>query len=152
MKSWSSRRKAVTAVITLALVTVGGCFAALTERPERIEHARIVGTWTGDDGARVELEADGRFEMTGIPRSAVIFSFIDPPPGDGKLSGSGTWEAVGDSDSVASILLYVDAGGSFSEKTEVEELGVARSGEQPVLYFATLPDKWYGFEIRKTGT
>ncbi|MER5891813.1 hypothetical protein [Streptomyces sp. NPDC001876] len=135
----------------LVLVAMGGCFAALSERPERIERARIPGTWGGADGARVDLYPDGRFEMTGIPRSAIHFSFIDPPPGDGKLSGSGTWEPVGDSDSVESILLYVDAGGSYSEETETEELGVAGSGEEPVLFFPTSSDKWYGFEIRKTG-
>ncbi|MCX4731096.1 hypothetical protein [Streptomyces sp. NBC_01363] len=48
-----------------------------------------------------------------------------------------------------SILLSIDAGGSFSEATETEAPGVARSGENPVLYFATDVDKWYGYEIHK---
>ncbi|MFD5369950.1 hypothetical protein [Streptomyces sp. NPDC127103] len=47
------------------------------------------------------------------------------------------------------IILYVEVGGSFAD-VQVEELGVAESGEDPVLYFSTSPDEWYGFEIRKT--
>ncbi|WP_329112228.1 hypothetical protein [Streptomyces sp. NBC_01353] len=152
MKSWSFRHKAVTTVTAVFLLGMGVCIAGLTEQPESIERTRIAGTWTGDAGARVELHANGRFEMSGIPRSAITFSFIDPPPGDGKLSGSGTWKPARDGDRVDSILLYVDAGGSFSETSETGELGVAESGENPVLYFSTSPDKWYGYEIRKTGT
>ncbi|MEU6943716.1 hypothetical protein ABZ957_00500 [Streptomyces sp. NPDC046316] len=152
MQSWSFRRKAVTAVAAVFLLGLGGCIAGLAEQPESIERAGIAGTWTGDAGARVELHTDGRFEMSGIPRSAITFSFIDPPPGDGKLSGSGTWEPARDGDKVVSILLHVDAGGSFSANTETQELGVAESGENPVLYFSTSPDEWYGFEIRKIGT
>ncbi|MFE5945604.1 hypothetical protein [Streptomyces sp. NPDC056480] len=129
---------------------MGGCLAGISERPERIDRTRIAGTWTGDGGARVELRPDGRFAMSGIPRDAVTFSFIDPPPGDGKISGSGTWKPAVDGDSVDGILLHVDAGGSFSDSTETQELRVARSGEKPVLYFATSADEWHGFEIRKT--
>ncbi|MFF1506707.1 hypothetical protein [Streptomyces sp. NPDC058326] len=136
------------------LLTMGGCFAALSEQPESIDRSQVAGTWIGDGGARVELRVDGGFEMSGIPRSALHFSFIDPPPGEGKLSGSGTWELGPhrEGDSVENILLYVDTGGSFSDDSEVEELRVAESGEKPVLYFFTSPEKWYGFEVRKTGT
>ncbi|MFI5768799.1 hypothetical protein ACIA74_09645 [Streptomyces sp. NPDC051658] len=149
MKSWILRHKALTAWTVVVLVAMGGCLAGFAERPERIDRTQIAGTWTGDGGARVELHADGRFEMSGIPRSSITSSFIDPPPGDGRVSGSGTWKPEGDSDSVDSILLSIDAGGSFSEATETEALGVARSGENPVLYFATDVDKWYGYEIHK---
>ncbi|MFF8835667.1 hypothetical protein [Streptomyces sp. NPDC015130] len=133
------------------LLGMGGCFAALTERPEKIERTRIAGTWTGDGGARVVLRADGRFEMSGIPRSAVHFAFSDPPSGDGRLSGSGTWEPAHDGDKVDDITLYIAAGGSFTD-TQVGSLGVAEGGQDPVLYFSTDIDKWYGFEIRKTRT
>ncbi|QES25045.1 hypothetical protein DEJ46_38265 [Streptomyces venezuelae] len=116
-----------------------------------MERTRIAGTWTGDDGARVELHTNGRFEMSGIPRSAIVFAFSDPPPGDGKLSGSGTWEPRYPGDKVDEILLYVEAGGSFAD-TQIANLGVAENGQKPVLYFSTNADEWYGFEIRKTHT
>ncbi|MFB7397681.1 hypothetical protein [Streptomyces sp. NPDC056191] len=149
MKTWSFRRRAVTAVSAVFLLGMGGCIAGIADRPEEIERTRIAGTWTGDDAARVELHPDGRFEMSGIPRSAVVFSFSDPPPGDGKLSGSGRWQPAHAGDTVDRIILYVEVGGSFAD-VQVEELGVAESGEDPVLYFSTSPDEWYGFEIRKT--
>ncbi|MGW7415781.1 hypothetical protein [Streptomyces sp. NPDC054863] len=149
MRSWRFRCGVV--LILAGLVAVGGCFAVMSERPERIARAQIVGTWVGEDGARVEMYADGRFEMSGIPRSALTPSFTGPPLGDVIVSGSGTWKPVGESGSVALVSLFIDAGGSFAESTATEELGVARSGEKPALYFATDPDKWYGFEIRKTG-
>ncbi|MEU8530832.1 hypothetical protein AB0C77_35405 [Streptomyces sp. NPDC048629] len=146
MKAWGYWGISVTAVLLLG---VGGCIAALNEQPEKIERTRIAGTWTGEGGARVELHANGRFEMSGIPRTAVVFGFTDPPPGDGKLSGSGTWEPVGDRDEVDEIDLSIDAGGSFEDK-EFGSLEVAQSGDKPVLYFATDSDRWFGFEIRKT--
>ncbi|MFJ1589909.1 hypothetical protein ACIOD0_06595 [Kitasatospora albolonga] len=136
------------------LFVVGGCLALLSEKPERIDRSQIVGVWTGSGGARVDLRADGRFEMSGIPRSAISFSFFDPPPGNGRLSGSGTWEPeqLGsvDTDTVEGIDLAIDAGGSFSEDSQMAELRVARSGENPVLYFAVNVDKWYGFEVSKS--
>ncbi|MFF3839874.1 hypothetical protein [Streptomyces sp. NPDC001930] len=149
MKTWSFRRRAVTAVTAVFLLGMGGCIAGIADRPEAIDRTRIAGTWTGDDGARVELHTNGRFEMSNIPRSAVVFSFGDPPPGDGKLSGSGTWQPGHAGDTVDRILLYVEPGGSFAD-VQVEALGVAESGEEPVLYFSTSPDEWYGLEIRKT--
>ncbi|MFJ9684997.1 hypothetical protein ACIRRX_04830 [Streptomyces bacillaris] len=158
MKRWSVRSKVVAAVAlsmtVLGVLLVGGCVALFSEKPERIDRSQIVGVWTGSGGARVDLRADGRFEMSGIPRSAIDFSFIDPPPGKGRLSGSGTWEPeqLGsvDTDTVESIHLAVDAGGSFSRDSETVELRVARSGEDPVLYFAINVDKWYGFEVSKS--
>ncbi|MDT3728973.1 hypothetical protein ROS62_30575, partial [Streptomyces sp. DSM 41972] len=133
----------------------GGCLALLSEQPERIDRSQIVGVWTGSGGARVDLRADGRFEMSGIPRSAIRFSFVDPPPGNGRLSGSGTWEPeqLGsvETDTVEAIDLAIDAGGSFSDRSQMAELRVARSGWDPVLYFAVNVDKWYGFEVSKSG-
>ncbi|MFD3515700.1 hypothetical protein [Streptomyces sp. NPDC058657] len=134
------------------LVAVGGCCAMLSERPERIARGRIAGIWIGENGARVVMRVDGRFEMSGIPRSALTPRFSEPPLRGENVSGSGTWTPVGDSGSVTTISLSIAAGGSFAEGTDAEELGVARSGEGPVLYFSTDPDKWYGFELRKTGS
>ncbi|MFF0260500.1 hypothetical protein [Streptomyces microflavus] len=155
MKPWSDRRKAVTVVggvTALILAALGGCLAMFAVKPELIERTRIVGQWSGSGGARVELREDGRFEMSGIPRSAIVISFADPPPGKGRLSGSGTWELEepSDRDTVESIRLNVDAVGSFTGGSEIAELRVARGGDKPVLYFATNVDKWYGFEISKT--
>jgi hypothetical protein len=65
----------------------------------------------------------------------------------GRLSGSGTWKSAVDADTVDSILLCVDVGGSFAAESEIQQLAGAEGGENPVLYFST--DKWYGYEIRR---
>ncbi|MGC9442022.1 hypothetical protein [Streptomyces sp. WG5] len=97
----------------------------------------------------MEFTADGRFEMSGIPRSAVEFSFTDPPAGDGALSGEGEWELDGDDGKSGAIELGFDAGGSFSDDSESALLQVKEAGDSPVLYFDTNPDKAYGYEVRR---
>ncbi|MGV9287857.1 hypothetical protein [Streptomyces sp. NPDC003719] len=96
----------------------------------------------------MEFGADGRFEMTGIPRDAVVFSFSDPPPGDGRLSGAGEWELDGGGTS-GTVELGFDAGGSFSGDGESTLLQVKEAGDRPVLYFDTDADKAYGYEVRR---
>jgi len=54
---------------------------------EKISAAQVVGSWRGDGGGRMEFWADGRFEMSGIPRDAIVFSFIDTRPERGGCPG-----------------------------------------------------------------
>ncbi|MFJ4824894.1 hypothetical protein ACIP5L_16625 [Streptomyces bacillaris] len=100
--------------------------------------------WKADDGGQIEFTSDGRFEMSGITRSAVVYSFSEPPPGEGPLAGAGTWEL----ENRRNIEVMYEKGGSFSY-AESGEIAIAESGKNPVLYFSTNSDKGYGYEIRK---
>ncbi|WP_330172668.1 hypothetical protein OG875_03140 [Streptomyces sp. NBC_01498] len=115
---------------------------------ERIESVQIPGVWTGAGGGRVEFGDDGRFELSGIPSDAVVFSFIDPPPKGEKVSGQGTWSVKRKGSIVG--LIY-DSTGSFAEGGEAGTLGVADGGDSPKLYFSTSSDREYGYEIHKSG-
>ncbi|MEU9376130.1 hypothetical protein AB0D94_20465 [Streptomyces sp. NPDC048255] len=149
MKRWNGRRTALAVSAAVLLAGSAGCGGQGSgSAPVRIDTSQVAGAWTGDGGGRVDFRADGRFEMSGIPRDAVVFSFIEPPAGDGKLSGTGTWSTL---DAGTAVELSYDAGGSFSDDSEVGRLGVAGSEDHPELYFSTNSDKEYGYRIRKTG-
>ncbi|MEU0163044.1 hypothetical protein ABZ154_30630 [Streptomyces sp. NPDC006261] len=109
-----------------------------------IESAQAIGLWKADDGGQIEFTSDGRFEMSGIARSAVVFSFSEPPPGDDPLAGAGTWELKNQ----RLIELSHEKGGSFSH-VEPGSMGIAESGKNPLLYFSTNSDKEYGYEVQK---
>ncbi|MFD5681886.1 hypothetical protein [Streptomyces bacillaris] len=127
-----------------ALLIVGSATGCSTGPDRTIERAQVVGVWKADDGGQIEFASDGRFEMSGIARSAVVFSFSEPPPGEGPLSGSGTWEL----ENRRSIEVTYEKGGSFSY-VESGEIAIAESGKNPALYFSTNSDKGYGYRISK---
>ncbi|MER7717237.1 hypothetical protein ABTX99_09820 [Streptomyces flaveolus] len=130
----------------LGISALAGC--GQSEGPE-LGSDQLTGVWQGTGGGTVEFGSDGRFEMSGIPRSAVVFSFSDPPPGDGRLSGEGEWELDGDDGTSGTIELGFDAKGSFSDDGESTLLQVKEAGDRPVLYFDTDADKAYGYEVRR---
>ncbi|WP_329031301.1 hypothetical protein OIE71_00300 [Streptomyces sp. NBC_01725] len=134
------------APFTLAAVFMSGAAGCVGES-ERVESAQISGVWTGADGGRVEFWDDGRFELSGIPRDAVVFSFIDPPPKGETVSGQGTWSVK---EKGAIVELLYDSSGSFAEGGEAGSLGVADSGDPPTLYFSINSEKAYGYEIQKS--
>jgi hypothetical protein len=139
---------AVAVLLFIGLFALQGCGAG--EEAE-LTSAQVAGVWKGSGGGRVEFGDDGRFEMAGIPRSAIEFSFIDPPPGNGRLSGRGEWNLRGDDDRSGTIELLFDAAGSFSQDTESTLLQVEKAGDSPTLYFDTDPDEGYGYEVRREG-
>ncbi|CAL9458970.1 hypothetical protein SUDANB21_02607 [Streptomyces sp. enrichment culture] len=138
----------VAAVLVLCVIGMFALVRCGANEGGELSSRQVVGVWTGSDGGRVEFRADGRFEMSGIPRSAVVFAFVDPPPGEGKLSGGGEWE-LADGDRSGTIELGFDAGGSFPDDSQSALLEVKEAGDRPVLYFAVDPDKAYGYEVRR---
>ncbi|CAL9521153.1 hypothetical protein [Streptomyces sp. enrichment culture] len=143
-------RGCTTVVAVLGLCVIG-LFALVrcgADEGGELSSRQVVGVWTGGGGGRVEFRADGRFEMSGIPRSAVVFAFADPPPGEGKLSGGGEWE-LADGDKSGTVELGFRAGGSFPDDSQSALLEVKETGDRPVLYFAVDPDKEYGYEVRR---
>lgn len=141
MRLWNARRAVAGATLGVALA-VSGCDAAGSPS---VDASQVPGVWTGDGGGMVEFMADGRFTMTGVPRDAVVFSFSEPPPGDGGLSGAGKWVIDPADDAVE---LSIEAGGSFRDG-EIASLKVAEGEGPQVLYFETNSEKAYGYEIRK---
>jgi hypothetical protein len=146
MKFRTLRRTALCAVVGFALLGSAGCGIG----HEKLKRREVIGSWSGDGNGRVKFSPDGRFEMSGIPRSAIDFSFIKPPPGNGPISGKGDWEMDHGSPS-SSLTLSFEAGGSFSDDSEVSGLRVIDSGDHPTMYFDINPDKEYGYEIRRVG-
>ena len=139
---------AVPVLIVLALFSLQACEA---ER-ETLDSKQVVGVWEGSGGGRVQFHENGRFEMSGIPRNALAFSFVDPPPGKGKISGEGTWELEGGRDQGGSIELLIAKGGSFSDDSESALLQIQRGGDKPEMYFDADPDKEYGYEVRRVAS
>lgn len=135
------------AVISLALglaMTLSGCSTAGTSA---VDTDGLPGVWTGSGGGRVEFHADGRFSMKGIPAESIAFTWSEPRNGAIRVSGAGTWEQHDvDEDT---LLLMIDAGGSFPTDEEVASLMVAEDGPPQVFFFSTNVDKPYGCEIRK---
>ncbi|MFF1548215.1 hypothetical protein [Streptomyces sp. NPDC058291] len=139
----------VAAGLTLLL---GGLFAldsCEVGKADELGSAQVTGVWKGSGGGRIEFSHDGRFDMSGIPRDAIEFSFTDPPPGNGRLSGRGEWSLDGGDDRSSTIELRFDAAGSFSDDSESTLLQVEEAGDHPTLYFDTNPDKRYGYEVRR---
>ncbi|MGW6239505.1 hypothetical protein ACWGBX_38605 [Streptomyces sp. NPDC055037] len=144
-------RGCATAAAVLVLL-LGGLFALEScggGTSAELDAAQVAGVWKGADGGRVEFGDDGSFAMSGIPRSAIEFGFIEPPPGNGKLSGRGRWNLDGGDDRSGTIELRFDAAGSFSDDSESTLLQVEEAGERPKLYFDTDADEGYGYEIRR---
>ncbi|MEU0957622.1 hypothetical protein ABZ353_35640 [Streptomyces niveus] len=136
-------RGAMSFALTAVMFGTAGCVS----ESERVESAQISGVWSGADGGRVEFGDDGRFELSGIPRDAVVFSFTDPPPKGQKVRGQGAW-SVKEKGSI--VELIYDSTGSFAEGGEAGSLGVADSGDPLKLYFSTNSEKEYGYEIQKS--
>ncbi|MFE9169557.1 hypothetical protein ACFYNZ_08515 [Streptomyces kebangsaanensis] len=126
-------------------------FALLTAcDPEQVPLRKtdVVGSWHSDDGrGRVDFHADGRFEMSGIPRSAIGFGFDEAPPGKGPLSGKGTWEFAYDEPSTG-IQLRIEVAGSFFGP-EIASLESIKEDGRTKMYFSVDVDKMYGYEIRR---
>lgn len=138
----------VCVALVAALFSLEGCGGG--ERAE-LDTKQVAGVWTGSGGGRVEFRSNGRFAMSGIPRSAVVFGFSTPPPGDSPLSGQGTWELEGSSGRGNSIQLRFQAGGSFPDDSESGLLRVEKADDHPTLYFDSDSDKAYGYEIQRAG-
>ncbi|MEV6119340.1 MULTISPECIES: hypothetical protein [unclassified Streptomyces] len=145
-------RRTGTAIAVLPCLVLLGVSALAGCGPDEgaeLGSGQLTGVWQGTGGGTVRFGADGRFEMSGIPRSAVVFSFSDPPPGDGRLSGAGEWELAGGDGTSGTIELGFDAGGSFADDSEATVLQVKEAGDRPVLYFDTDADEAYGYEVRR---
>lgn len=146
-----SRRTAWRAAIGLVLsgtaaVSLAGCGSG----PEPLSADQVVGTWRGDSGGRVTFFDDGRFEMSGIPRDAIVFSFSKPPAGEDSLTGAGTWRLQGEGRRSSSLELVTDTTGSFVNGEVAMSLELSEGGAHPVFYFETDVDEGYGYEVRRT--
>ncbi|PSM38354.1 hypothetical protein C6Y14_37135 [Streptomyces dioscori] len=139
---------AVPVLIVIALFSLQACEA----ESEMLDSGQVVGVWEGSGGGRVQFHENGRFEMSGIPRNAVALGFVDPAPGEEKISGEGTWELEGGRDQGGSIELPIDKGGSFSDDSGSALLQIQRGGDEPEMYFDTDPDKEYGYEVRRAAS
>ncbi|MFD1830566.1 hypothetical protein ACFSJS_12920 [Streptomyces desertarenae] len=136
------------AALPLVFLAAFALLAAFDPEQALLKKADVVGSWRSDDGrGRVDFHADGRFEMSGIPRSAIVFSFNDPPPGKGPISGKGTWEFAYDEPSTG-IHLHIDAAGSFFD-AEVASLESIKEDGRTKMYFSVNVDKMYGYEIQR---
>ncbi|MFE3940862.1 hypothetical protein ACFXPV_03125 [Streptomyces sp. NPDC059118] len=62
---------AVPLLLFVALFVMQGCEG---KSPE-LRSGEVVGVWKGSGGGRIEFRADGTFDVSGIPRSAVEPSF-----------------------------------------------------------------------------
>ncbi|MER5844950.1 hypothetical protein ABT099_32655 [Streptomyces prasinus] len=146
------RGRVIAAAVPVLLL--GGLFAleACTGPSGELSAQEVAGVWKGSGGGWVEFVDDGTFTMSGIPQSAIDFSFIDPPPGRGNLSGRGEWNLRGDADRSGTIELSFAATGSFSGGPEFTFLQVEEAGDRPKLYFDTNPDRGYGYTIRRQAT
>ncbi|MFF6780674.1 hypothetical protein [Streptomyces sp. NPDC012510] len=140
---------AIAAALPVLILVVLFALEAGENDEKALSSAQVVGVWKGSGAGRIEFLQGGRFEMTGIPRSAVVFSFTDPPPGNGGLSGSGEWNLKGDTGKSGTVELRFDATDSFSDGSASALLQVQRTGDQPELYFDTNVDKRYGYEMRR---
>ncbi|WP_410536815.1 hypothetical protein [Streptomyces sp. KL2] len=139
---------AAVAALPLVFLAVFALLVAFDPEQVPLGKADVVGSWRGDDGrGRVDFHADGRFEMSGIPRSAIDSGFNEAPPGRGPLSGEGTWEFAYDEPSTG-IHLRIEAGGSFSDP-EIASLESIEEDGRTRMYFSVNVDKMYGYEIRR---
>ncbi|WP_086694029.1 hypothetical protein [Streptomyces recifensis] len=86
---------AIAVLPCLVLLGISALAACGPDEGAELGSDQLTCVWQGTGGGTVRFGADGRFEMSGIPRSAVVFSFSDPPPGDGRMSGGGEWELAG---------------------------------------------------------
>ncbi|WFB11352.1 hypothetical protein LRS74_33220 [Streptomyces sp. LX-29] len=135
--------KAIAPILAgFVLMSLVGCSPQTAE----LTKEEVVGVWRGQDQGRVEFRNDGGFELSGTPRSAMVFSFSRPLPGD--IAGSGTWN-FDDGEPSSSITLRFDKGGSFPDNSEVELLTITHGGEHPTAYFDIDVDKAYGYEVRR---
>ncbi|MFF9077843.1 hypothetical protein ACF1BP_34865 [Streptomyces sp. NPDC014735] len=122
---------AVPLLLLVALFVMQGCGGKSSE----LRSEEVVGVWKGSGGRRIEFRADGTFDMSGIPRSAVEFSFSTPPPGKGSLSGRGRWDLEGQRDPSSGVELRFVEGGSFADDAGFALLRPVRNRDEPEMYF-----------------
>ncbi|MGW3683158.1 hypothetical protein [Streptomyces prasinus] len=81
---------AIAAAVPVLLL--GGLFAldSYTGPSGELTAQEVAGIWKGSGGGRVVFADDGTFTMSGIPRSAVEFSFIAPRPDRETSPGGGS--------------------------------------------------------------
>lgn len=139
---------AVPLLLFVALFALQGCEG---ETP-KLGSGEVVGVWEGSGGGRIEFRADGTFDMSGIPRSAVEPAFPSLPPGKGSLSGKGEWYMEGQRDPGSGIALSFSKGGSFTDDTGFAVLRAARGGDEPEVYFEGDPDTDRGYRVRREVT
>ncbi|MFF3627944.1 hypothetical protein [Streptomyces sp. NPDC002164] len=136
---------AVPLLLFVALFVMQGC----EEESPELRSEEVVGVWKGSDGGRIEFRADGTFDMSGIPRSAVKPSFSTLPPGKGSLSGRGKWDMEWQRDPGSGIELRFAEGGSFTDEGGFALLRAARGGDEPEVYFEGDPDTEDGYRVRR---
>ncbi|MEK8142791.1 hypothetical protein NKH18_12990 [Streptomyces sp. M10(2022)] len=135
--------------MAIPLLLIGFLFVVqgAGQNPE-LESEQVVGVWEGSGGGQIVFHTNGTFEMARIPRSAIVFSFVDAPPGKAGCPG-GAWELDGEGDTSGAVELHFDTGGAFSDDGESALLQVDRGGDEPEMYFDTNVDKGYGYEVRR---
>ncbi|MFF2895207.1 hypothetical protein [Streptomyces sp. NPDC057966] len=136
---------AVAVLLFIALFVMQGCEG----RSPELRSEEVVGVWKGSGGGRIEFRADGTFDMSGIPRSAVEPAFATLPPGKGSLSGKGKWYMEGQRDPGSGVALSISKGGSFTDDTGAAVLRAARNGDEPEVYFEGDPDTDRGYRVRR---
>jgi len=99
---------------------------------EGISSAELVGVWTSSDGegATVELGADGRFLVRGLPREIRPRASGSAP----RLDGCGSWSLPTSGMHANRVRLAFDAG-EWSDVQSMDELHVAGSGPDLRLFF-----------------
>ncbi|MFE2935065.1 hypothetical protein [Streptomyces sp. NPDC059221] len=126
-------------LLFIALFVMQGCEG----RSPELRSEEVVGVWKGSGGGRIEFRADGTFDMSGIPRSAVELSSSTPPSGKGSLSGRGEWEMEWHRDPSSGVEI------SFADGTESALLEVAGNGDEPEMYFELDVDTDRGYRVRR---
>lgn len=116
--------------VLLAPVNYFGCG---TERPAGITARDLVGSYVSDDGARLELDAEGTFTASNMDISR-------PHQARTPLSGSGTWVLEPESDLVHDIQMSLDSESEHGYQY-IPDLYISGSRADPWLYwYITDPD------------
>ncbi|MFE7429504.1 hypothetical protein [Streptomyces sp. NPDC057545] len=136
---------AVPLLLLVALFVMQGCGG---KSPE-LRSEEVLGAWKGSGGGRIGFREDGTFDMSGIPRSAVEYSFSTPPPGKGSFSGRGRWDLEGQRDPISGVELRFVEGGSFADDVGFALLRPVRSRDEPEMYFDVNPDTEDGYRVRR---
>ncbi|MFF3731493.1 hypothetical protein ACFYXM_14520 [Streptomyces sp. NPDC002476] len=130
---------AIPSLLFIILFVMQGCEGGSPE----LRSEEVVGVWKGSGGGRIEFRADGTFDMSGIPRSAIELSSSTTQPGKGSLSGRGEWEMEWDRDPSSGVEI------SFADGTESALLEITRIGDEPEMYFELNVDTDRGYRVRR---